>query len=108
MQYSAMGFLNYLDTMEIDSAAVQKRCEKITENGVQSASAGYSVANAEAPGVPGGSTTSAIATAADRLHAAFTGFGRQLSTMSQSISAFTNDVDFSDNDGSDALSGGNR
>ena len=78
MNDSTMGFLDYLDTMALDTAAVHRRCEVINEDGVQCASAGYSVANASAPDIPGGATTRAIDTAADRLHAAFTGFGRHI------------------------------
>ena len=108
MQYSTLNYLNYLDTMQLDVSAVQARCEDLTEDGVQCASAGYGVANAEAPGVPGGATTRAIAQAADRLHASFTGFGRQLQKMSQSISTYADNVDSADNAGSAALTGAGR
>ena len=108
MNYSTMGFLDYLDTMALDTTAVHGRCEVINEDGVQCASAGYSVANASAPDIPGGATTRAVNTAADRLHAAFTGFGRQLSNMGRTIGAYANNVTTADTDGSDALAGAGR
>ena len=103
-----MGFLDYLDTMALDTTAVHGRCEVINEDGVQCASAGYSVANASAPDIPGGATTRAVDTAADRLHAAFTGYGRQLSNMGRSIGAYANNVTTADSDGSDAFAGSGR
>ncbi|MCZ9290426.1 hypothetical protein [Corynebacterium evansiae] len=103
-----MGFLDYLDTMALDTTAIHGRCEVINEDGVQCASAGYSVANASAPDIPGGATTRAINTAADRLHAAFTGFGRQLSNMGRTIGMYADNVSIADTDGSDALAGAGR
>ncbi|CAI36342.1 MULTISPECIES: hypothetical protein [Corynebacterium] len=103
-----MGFLNYLDTMALDTGAVHGRCEMINEDGVQCASAGYSVANATAPDIPGGATTRAIDTAAERLHAALTGFGRQLSNMGRTISVYADNVSTADTDGSDAFAGASR
>lgn len=103
-----MGFLNYLDTMALDTGAVHGRCEMINEDGVQCASAGYSVANATAPDIPGGATTRAIDTAAERLHAALTGFGRQLSNMGRTISVYADNVSSADTDGSDAFAGASR
>ncbi|CAM2843946.1 hypothetical protein COJE103337_05025 [Corynebacterium jeikeium] len=108
MNYSTMGFLNYLDTMALDTGAVHGRCEMINEDGVQCASAGYSVANATAPDIPGGATTRAIDTAAERLHAALTGFGRQLSNMGRTISVYADNVSTADTDGSDAFAGASR
>ncbi len=108
MNYSTMGFLDYLDTMALDTTAVHGRCEVINEDGVQCASAGYSVANASAPDIPGGATTRAVNTAADRLHAAFTGFGRQLSNMGRTIGMYADNVSIADTDGSDVLAGAGR
>lgn len=108
MNYPTMGFLNYLDTMALDTGAIHGRCEMINEDGVQCASAGYSVANASAPDIPGGATTRAIDTAADRLHAALTGFGRQLSNMGRTISVYADNVSTADTDGSDAFAGASR
>lgn len=108
MNYSTMGFLDYLDTMSLDTVAVHGRCEMINEDGVQCASAGYSVANASAPDIPGSATTRASDTAADRLHAAFTGYGRQLSNMGRTIGVYADNVNTADTDGSDAFAGAGR
>lgn len=108
MQYSTMGFLNHLDTMDLDPAAVHRRCRQIGEDGVQCASAGYSVATATAPDVPGGATTRAVAMAADRLHASLTGYGRQLGNMSRTIAAYADDVNAADGEGAHALAGAHR